>query len=551
MDKANQTAYSTIEDPVLAEALNELGRSVNLVTTYSKSHPAAETSMVSTLQALHKLFIRRKKISMGSFNGLLTIDGHSTKTTGPMQKSLERRLGRLGITGLKIARGISLNELTTLLELLSGNDADAFQKNLGTSGMAHIQPDHTRYEAVQENQAIANKTDLEQIARMGGSGVLVLDDEENEQSESQNVSNLHIEQIVAFLKGDIESDSDTIGEELSELASDPDKFGRMILESVAIRQSVNHLSGESLNDIVLGCLRRTYDGLHKQPAFQSAEGKVELKKALLLLEESVLEKLRAMTGEDNPELDRNIVQAVREMDEKLSFETAAAQYMEHREAIEQDKEFLHHFIQEKGAEAAEILLQGSGFPGSDWRKIVVESIGSGERGSTSLAEGLSTLTSVFEKLEQLMKAETTDGIQVKNLLGQANENLEDTLDNTKEKLAALSSTIGGQAHTMSRSELLTSLSEVAQELMQPLTAINASVEMMLHGFVGKISEEQQDLLTLASHSGEHLKFLMDMLINIVGCPTNKGIDNRYHTTSDQVQLMKDAVGQEHLPFEII
>jgi hypothetical protein len=100
---------------------------------------------------------------------------------------------------------------------------------------------------------------------------------------------------------------------------------------------------------------------------------------------------------------------------------------------------------------------------------------------------------------------------------------------------------------MSRSELLASLAEVAQELMQPLTAINASLEMMLHGYVGEISEDQQDLLTLASNSGEHLKYLMDMLIEIVGCPINKGVDDRFHTTSEQVQLMKDAEGQEQLP----
>ena len=100
---------------------------------------------------------------------------------------------------------------------------------------------------------------------------------------------------------------------------------------------------------------------------------------------------------------------------------------------------------------------------------------------------------------------------------------------------------------MSREELLTALSEVAQELMQPLTAVNASLEMMLNGFVGSITDEQQDLLSLAANSGEHLKFLMNMLVDIVGCPTNKGVDNRFHTTSEQVVLMQDVEEQEHLP----
>ncbi len=549
MDTANtqqNQPFNAIEDPVLVRALNELGRSINLVTTYGKSHPAAKKSISGTVEAMEELFSDREKISIGAFNGVMTIDEKTVNAVGTLQKSLERRLVRLRITGLKITRGTSQEELVQLTELLAATDADKFEQNLSSSGMSHILSEHTQYEAVRDGQTVANESDL---AGMGGDGVLVLEDEADDTTDANDgaSASIHVEQIVAFLKGDIDAETGDVGDELQQLASDPNKLGRMIMESVAIRQSMSELAGESLNDVILGCLRRTYDGLHKQPAFQSTKGKADLKKALLLLEESILEKMRGLTGDDNPELDRQIVQAIREMDENLSFEMAAAQYMEQREAIEQSKEQLQHFIQVQGSDTAENLLHGLGFPGSDWRKIVVDSGKAARKAEGSLSEGLSTLTTVFEKLEQLMKSETASGTQVKDLLGQANDNLGDTLDNTKEKLAALSSTIGGQAHTMSRPELLASLAEVAQELMQPLTAINASLEMMLHGYVGGISEEQEDLLTLASNSGEHLKFLMDMLIDIVGCPVNKGIDDRFHTTSEQVQLMKDAEGQEHLP----
>ncbi len=544
-NQANNQSFNTIEDPVLSLSLNELGRSINLVTTYGRNHPAALNALSKTADAMKELFASRKKLIIGAFNGVMTIDERTVATTGTLQKSLERRLVRLRITGLKISSGTTPDELAKLVELLASNDADIFSQTLSSSGMEHISSENTQFQAVHDGQTVANESDL---AGMGGNGVLVLEEdiEESETTVHGQEPSVHVEQIVAFLKGDIDADTGDVGDELSKMASDPDKLGRMIMESVAIRQSVSQLNGESLNDIILGCLRRTFDGLRKQSSFQSSEGKAELKKALLLLEESLLEKMHALTGADNPELDRQIVQAVREMDDTLNFEVAAAQYMEHRDAIEKDKEAMQRFVQAQGTEMAETLLQGSGFPGNDWRKIVVESGRSGG-GSTSLSDGLSTLTSVFEKLEKLMKSESADGTTVKDLLGQANENLDDTLGNTKEKLAALSSTIGGQAHNMSRGELLSALAEVAQELMQPLTAINASLEMMLHGYVGHISEEQKDLLMLASNSGEHLKFLMDMLIEIVGCPVNKGVDNRFHTTSDQVQLLKDAEGQEHLP----
>ena len=556
MENTKQTRKSTfmpIEDAALTHALNQLGRSINLLTTYGKTHPAVANVLNETYRAFQDLFTERKKITIGSFNGVLLIDEQTVQTTGTLQKSLERKLVRLNITGLRIARGISQEELEQLADLLSCNDADTFQNGMGTSGMNHIETENARLQTIREGQTVANESDLVGAAE---GGVLVLEDDASESHHQDGKSaDVHVDQIVAFLKGEIDSDAAEVGDELSELASDPDRLGKMIMESVSIRQTATELSGESLNDIVLGCLRRTYDGLRKQPAFQSSEGKAELKQALLLLEDSVLQKMRGLAGENDPELDREIVQAIREMDDELSFEVAAAQYMEHHEAIQQNRQQLKDFVSSQGTEAAEALLSDSGFPGNDWRKIVVDSGKSGAGDGGALSTGLNTLANVFDKLEQLMKSKTAHGSQVKDLLGQATDNIDDSIDHTREKLEALSqqikdgevATIGGHARSMSREELLAALSEVAQELMQPLTAINASVEMMLHGYVGNMTGEQQDLLTLAANSGEHLKFLMNMLVDIVGCPTNKGIDSRFHTTSEQVVLMQDTEGQENLP----
>ena len=147
-----------------------------------------------------------------------------------------------------------------------------------------------------------------------------------------------------------------------------------------------------------------------------------------------------------------------------------------------------------------------------------------------------------------MKSDETDGRQVKDLLGLANDNLDDTLYSTREKLGALSKqlddtgTIGGQGKEMSRKELLSSIAEISQELMQPLTAISASLEMMIGGYVGELNDEQHSMLSIANNSGEHLTFLMKELIEIVGCPTNKGVDDRFHTTSEQVILMEKRAG---------
>ena len=548
--------FRPIEDPLLLNALNELSRGINIISTYGQTHPAVETAAATTELALHELFATRKKFTIGTFNGTMTVDEIPIKATGTLLISLERRLNRLKITGLKIQKGIGKFELLQLAELLSIQEADAFRSGMSAANLSHIASEDAIYEAVREGQTVANEGDL---MGMGGDGVLVLDDGDlgGGSGEGDGSPAVHVDQIVAFLKGDVDlDDNEELGEELTELAADPARLGKMIMESVSVRQSVSELSGESLGDIVLGCLRRTYTGLRKQPAFQTKEGKAELSKALLMLEENILEKMHALTGDANPELDRQIVQAIREMDETLGFEMAAMQYMEHRDAIEENRRELQSFIQAHGANTAKELLDESGFPGNEWRKIVVASgKGSGNGGSAPIMDGINTLTTVFERLETLMRTEGANGDKVKDLLGQANENLDDTLFNTREKLELLSQhlkedqagTIGGQGRHMTQDELLAALAEVAQELMQPLTAITASLEMMLEGFVGPVSDDQRDLLELAANSGEHLKFLMKALIDIVGCPTNKGVDSRYHTTSDKVISMQDTKDKDDLP----
>ncbi|MCK4564124.1 MAG: hypothetical protein KAU94_05585 [Verrucomicrobia bacterium] len=527
------------------EALTALGRSINIVSTYGIQHPAFKQAIASAHEAMQELFSDRKKINIGAFNGVMTVDEASISATGILLKSLERRLVRLRITGLRIGRNISEEELSRLVELLACNEAEDFDAGIGAASLSHISSESTRYEAVRDDQTVANKGDLVDAA---GNGVLVLEDDLEGGGDGDGGSSVHVDQIVAFLKGDMESDEGNVGEELSGLASDPDRLGQMIMESVAIRQTASELSGESLSDVVLGCLRRTFDGLRKQPDFQGSEGIANLQKSLLLLEESMLDKMRLLAGDADPELDRQIVQAVREMDEKLGFELAATQYVEHREAIEENKSQLQSYVQANGIGEAEELLANTDFPPSDWRRVVVDSRGAGSDAPPPIAAGLSTLATVFEKLESLMKSDKTDGSRMKALLGQASDNLDDSLDSTKEKLQVLSQqlddtgTIGGQGKQMSRKELLSSIAEISQELMQPLTAISASLEMMIGGYVGEVTLEQRNMLDIANNSGAHLTFLMKELIAIVGCPTNKGVDDRFHTTSEEVVLLEQEEG---------
>lgn len=563
-----QVSFAEIEDPQLAKALNEFGRAINIVLTYGQGHPAAVKATHGTNEAIRALFDERSHVTLGAFNGVLTVDEVPVKACGTLQKSLERRLARFNITGLRLSKGIGEHEIMQLAELLSLNEIEDFECRLDQANLSHIANQKTNYTAVREGETVASEEELFGGTGTGSGdvedGTLVLDDASfgtldldaelggaggagGGGGADSSSGSVQVDQIVAFLKGDIDGDSPELGDDLAELATDPSRLGKIILESAAIRQSVTNLSdGESLGDIILGCLRRTYSGLRKQQVFRSSEGMANLKQAFLMLEESMLEQMRSLVGDPDPELDREIIQAIRSMDESIAFEQAAQQYIDHQRGVEEQKYRLHEFIRARGEQTADRIIQETDFPTMEWKKIVVESSHASPASQPPILEGMNTLAMVFEKLETLMKSSDVCGEQMRNLVGQAHENIDGSLSTTKKKLSSLSrqiqeedtGTIGGQGREMSRKELLSSISEVAQELMQPLTAINASLEMMVGGYVGSVTAEQRDMLGLAANSTEHLKYLMKELIKIVGCPTNKGVDSRFHTTSEEVVLMK-------------
>ena len=164
--------FLPIEDPAVRDALNALGRSINIIATYGSHHPAFQQAISTALVSMQTLFIDRKKITVGAFDGMMSVDEVPVSIDGILMKSLERRLVRLRITGLRIARGISEAELTNLVELLASKEAEDFNAGIIRANFPHIAHEATRFQAVHENEIVASKGDL---AGAGGNGMM-LDD---------------------------------------------------------------------------------------------------------------------------------------------------------------------------------------------------------------------------------------------------------------------------------------------------------------------------------------------------------------------------------------
>lgn len=554
-DQDREVKSTAVHNPRLDAALQSLGKILNIFSVYGENHPAARVALEESYASFKRLFEECAAISLGATHGVLTVDGRPVAVKGVLKKGLEKRLVNLNITGLKIRGGISFSEFKQLIYMLNQGEESSFKKALSESGLAHVGSEETTYQAVRaDEKVVSNGSGSSKLAGMGDEIAAYF-----EAQQQAACAGVQVDQIVAFLKGDV-GESKQVMADVADVANDPNKLAELIMESTAVRQSTSTLEGETLADVVLGCLRKTYDSLKIQPGNQGEKGPENIKKAMLLLERSILDRMRSYFGATDPAKDAGIKRALRSMNEDMELELVAASFMDQRDAVRKSTDKIVRYIKDRGEVEASEHLKGADFTPVEWRKLVVQSkrtgsgrgSGSGEGDSEfSLSANLGTLGMVLEKLEALMRTDNPADRVVTQLVDAAQAQLSSMTETTEKKIVSLTdylkddepdaTTIEGTARSMRASDLLAALAEIAQELAQPLTVINTSLEMVIHGYVGAVTDEQKGLLKLATGSGEHMHYLMDQLQNIVGFPTNLGVDKRFAgTLNDFVELLPPA-----------
>ncbi|MFT7487810.1 MAG: signal transduction histidine kinase, partial [Candidatus Promineifilaceae bacterium] len=88
----------------------------------------------------------------------------------------------------------------------------------------------------------------------------------------------------------------------------------------------------------------------------------------------------------------------------------------------------------------------------------------------------------------------------------------------EEKLASIKST-EKDATPADSEETMRVLAEITQELCQPLSVVNCSIDMVKDQRLGSLEQSQADMLDLASTSGQRLLTLINKLGEITGMPS--------------------------------
>jgi len=476
-----------LEKIVPFEAFTSLSRLVNTVSAYQESHPASRQTVNAALDALQPLFLDANKVSIAYANRIVSVNETPVRVDDTLPRSLERHLARLRVAELYFRRGVTKEELIAWAKILAGSGADDFKANLLQAKLEHV-------------------------------GAFIRLPPPDPGAGLSSASDEYAAQLKAYLEDVIDLSDPEWPDRLADIAHSPEFLERILLQ--AVLDALDEQPETSARDIAANYLRRLFDALRNQSFFRGAEGLMDLKKMLRLLKE----EFRIDSKLHGSEVEEPLLQALDETGKFIDFELTAARYVEYHDAIIENEKQLLGIIRAKSADRAEELLSRFGLSQSDIENVSDRIDADGER-QTAPIDRLANL--VLRERESASREEPIDDSHI---------SLE-TLDALSHQLTEAqkgTGTIGGEAARMDRKELLSALAEVAQELMQPLTCINATLEMLLSGYAGEVKGERRELIGLAANSGEHLRFLMDGLISIVGIPSNKGVDDRFHTNSDQV-----------------
>ena len=178
----------------------------------------------------------------------------------------------------------------------------------------------------------------------------------------------------------------------------------------------------------------------------------------------------------------------------------------------------------------------SGMTEGEWL-MIAQDAGVAPTAPTTGAATNAVIHQLLEDVESLSQnkdepgyAEALDHIldsisqQVETLIGETKgrtTSLAERVEADRETVAELESRAraDGLGLHLSREELLTSLAEINQELVQPLTASNALLQILASGSIGELSGQQQDFIQQTTVGLQRLETLIDYLQRISGLPT--------------------------------
>ncbi len=558
-----------IDMPKLMNMLQLFGKIFDALNIYGTSHPRTSFSINQAYDTLEKYLMFNKKLNLHITKGALWVNEHKIDTTSRFVKIVETLLIQMQISNFTIREGISREEYEQLMEQIGMRQTDAFESNLQNKIFKHVSSSSSSYQEVGPGQRVIDDTTI--ILPRRGNQVIDLDEEafdmgldqevpkadSAQTAQQDNAEATQVSEILAFING---RPTEPPPEALMDTLSDADKLAGLIVEAAAIRQKSQPLdSGETLADLVIGCLRRTYDGLHSMPVGNSVKGKKSIRKALLLLEKSILDKLHDVMLKADSSVDQSIGEAIDTLTNSLDDEIIASQatiIVPPSEESANSAAATSAGTARTASSASETQItppiafsQPHEF-GRSWKRLEVRSkptkaapaksapphVASESKAgpveedpfaaTERIQESFKALAKILDTFDKLMNAAQPDSREVIRMIADVENRIDQSANETEKLIDKLESTLqrerqqqlrNGTWETTAHScnAVLGGITKVVLELMQPLTVINSCHAMLLSGNVGELTLEQRNLLVMADTSGDQLNELLNKLMRMI------------------------------------
>lgn len=527
-DDAVQAVTQTTRAEDVAQSMGMLLKNDALHCWLSRgdAEHALGVAYVQLLQALGAA----DALSFRFENKTLTVGEQEIPADGnPLVRVFCDHLREREIVEFSLARNVTQTALRQFLDLLEA-PADELRANggfgaaLGLAAIQNVKVRRVVLQAVDEDEVIVRKQ-------------FVADHEK------------HGAGILAFLRGQINAESEEARRQAHEISSDIDKLVELIMRAADVKQAPAALQdGESLTDVVVGSLRRTFSRLMKSSLAETQKGRKLLSRTLVMLEKEVLATLRGLAGETTEEDARAVAESIESLRDDLEMDVLANDYVRQRRATEKtEKRILRHMRAEDGGELSESELRTrlaeSGLSIEEWQELVFRSrqapgatggAGDGGDGLQSLSH-LATLLRRMELLASQTGAVTTLPDPLAETANHVRHAMALAMRDTEQKMRTLATDVRAaekaertarkagrkkeaeETH-LSRQHMLEMLAEIVQELCQPLSVINCSLQMVITDRLGPVSEGQRSMLNLANEAAERIFMLTNSLRKISGDP---------------------------------
>jgi len=498
------------QDQDIAELVQLVGQALNSALLYGLDHKQARGAFELSHTGLTQFMKFHGALNITVNEMTLLLNGIGAPDLPPT-RNLVTRLSKLNLLSFTIMPGFPLEEYRALFTALivTPRGADTLKdpaELVKSLGFQHVEAKSFSYRLVSEDENGAPTG----VPLAEGTGSPAGPDLDN---------------ILAFLKDDAAVNPERSMDDIRRLASDTEKLAELVLKAVEIRTTgANLTEGESLTDLVVGCIRKVVAPILKDPSVKTQKGRKHIRRSLMLLEKALLSRIQTLAGDQAAHATQEMMD---EIAEDLDLDSVMSKYVKDRRAAEKSVEKMRRLVEQAGNDPEQLEdlrrdLVKQGLTQDGWDELRVsrepKPIGIGPDGSGDAVAEIKALTLLLARLGETINAPgTTPGDAapgLRSLIAEAEAHMASLSSLTEKKITELHV----KGNQMSRRQLIEFVAEIAQEITQPLTVITGTIALVRSQRTGPLNEAQGELLSMVTESGSRMAHLLDSLMKIAGTP---------------------------------